>query len=519
MLKNLFFFPGGVKPEHHKQESVTQPIAAAPLPERLILPLKQSVGAAPRPVVTVGEKVCKGQPIAAAEGWISASLHAPTSGTVVDIGNYPIAHPSGLAVPAIVIEADGRDAWGEHAPLDYEKRSPREIQNYLQAFGVVGLGGATFPSHVKLSTHTPVEELIINGAECEPYITCDDLLMRARAADIIAGVAFLRDVLNAKRVVIAIENNKPEAAAALRAAAAAKGENFTIGCIPTCYPAGSLRQLIYTLTGKRAPTNVLPGELGVQCFNVATAYSVWRAVAHGEPVIRRVVTVSGNVRAPQNWEAPIGMAMDALLQLSEPLADTDGVIVGGPMMGFSAPTLNVPLMKGSNCLIARSPKLFPARPPESPCIRCTSCAQACPQGLQPFELYWWSRARNFAKVEEYALSECIECGCCAYVCPASIPLVQYFRFAKSEIRAAAKEQKMAESARARFEFRQFRAEREKAERAEKLARAAAAQAAKLEAAGGAQHDAESAKQAIIAAAVERASVANAAADSAQTENH
>jgi electron transport complex protein RnfC len=518
MLKKLFSFPGGVKPEHHKQESVTLPIAAAPLPERLVLPLRQSAGAAPRPLVNVGAKVLKGQAIAAAEGWISASLHAPTSGTVIDIGHYPLAHPSGLTVPAIVVEADGLDTWVERQPLEHEKLSPREIQNYLQAFGVVGLGGATFPSHVKLSPapNVPIEDLVINGAECEPYITCDDMLMRERAAEIIAGVAFIRDVLNVRRVLIGVENNKPEAVAALRAAVAAKGENFIIATLPARYPAGSLKQLTYALTGKRAPANVLSNALGVQCFNVGTAYSIWRAVAHGEPVVSRIVTVSGNVRAPRNWEVPLGMTMDALLRLSEPLNDTNGVIVGGPMMGFAAPTLEAPITKGSNCLIARSPKLFPEKPPESPCIRCTACAQACPQGLQPFELYWWSRAKNFDKAKEYALDECIECGCCAYVCPAAIPLVQYFRFAKSEIRAAAGEQKIAESAKARFEFRQLRAEREKAERAEKLARAAAAQAAKLAAEQPAQDktsdtpetssvpDEANAKQALIAAAVERA---------------
>jgi electron transport complex protein RnfC len=508
-LQKLFSFPGGVKPEPHKQESAVLPIAVAPLPERLVLPLKQSAGAAPRPLVRVGEKVLKGQTIAAAEGWVSASLHAPTSGAIIDIGDYPLAHPSGLAAPAIVIEADGLDAWVERQALDYAKCAPREIQNYLQDFGVVGLGGATFPSHVKLTpaAGVPVEELIVNGAECEPYITCDDLLMRERAAEIIAGAAFLRDVLEARRVLIAVEDNKPEAIAALRAAVAARDESgergksgsggssggdgdFLVAVIPARYPAGSMRQLIYALTGKRAPANVLPTTLGVQCFNVATVYSVWRAVAHGEPVIRRIVTVSGNVRAPQNWEAPLGMAMDALLQLACPLDDTNGMIVGGPMMGFGAPTPNAPLMKGGNCLIARSPKVFPPKPPESPCIRCTACAQACPQGLQPYELYWWSRAKNFARAEEYALSECIECGCCAYVCPASIPLVQYFRFAKGELRAAAKEQKMAENAKARFEFRQFRAEREKAERAEKLARAAAAQAAKLNSASAPQEGAK-----------------------------
>ncbi|MDR0737061.1 MAG: electron transport complex subunit RsxC [Zoogloeaceae bacterium] len=478
MLRTLFSFPGGIKPDPHKEASARTPIAPVPLPERLVLPLRQSAGIAPLPTVRVGERVKKGQVVAAAEQWISASLHAPTSGKVADIGNYPLAHPSGLPAPAIVIEADGLDEWQERQPLDWQNLAPQAVLRYLQQSGVVGLGGAVFPSHVKLDTEARIEELIINGAECEPYITCDDRLMRERAAEIVSGIALLRDLTGARQTLIAIENNKPEAIRAMRGAISEHRENFAVITLPTRYPAGSLRQLVYALTGKRAPSNVLPTAMNVQCFNVATVHSIWRATAHGEPVVRRVVTVSGNVRAPKNWEAPIGMSMTALLQLSEPFSDTDGLIVGGPMMGLSLPLTNAPITKGSNCLIARSPRIFPPRPPESPCIRCTACAQACPQGLQPFELYWWSRARNFDKAADYALAECIECGCCAYVCPAAIPLVHYFRFAKGELAAAAREQKMADSAKSRFEFRQFRAEREKAEKAEKLAKAAAAQAAK-----------------------------------------
>ncbi|MDR3157807.1 MAG: electron transport complex subunit RsxC [Zoogloeaceae bacterium] len=478
MLRTSFHFPGGVKPDSNKEASARDPIAFAPLPERLALPLKQSAGVAPSPVVRVGERVKKGQVIAAAEQWISASLHAPTSGRIADIGNYPLAHPSGLPAPAIIIETDGLEEWQERPPPDWQRLAPQEVQQYLQQSGVVGLGGAVFPSHVKLDAEARMEELIINGAECEPYVTCDDRLMRERAAEIVSGIALLRDLTGAGQTLIAIENNKPEAIRAMRGAISEHRENFTVVTLPTRYPAGSLRQLIYALTGKRAPFNVLPTAMGVQCFNVATVYSIWRALAHGEPVARRVVTVSGNVRAPRNWDVPLGMSMEALLQLSGPLSDTNGLIVGGPMMGTFLPLTNAPITKGSNCLIARSPRLFPPRPPESPCIRCTACAQACPQGLQPFELYWWSRARDFDKAARYALSECIECGCCAYVCPASIPLVHYFRYAKGELAAAAREQKMADDAKSRFEFRQFRAEREKTEKAEKLAKAAAAQAAK-----------------------------------------
>ncbi|MDR0529173.1 MAG: electron transport complex subunit RsxC [Zoogloeaceae bacterium] len=495
MLKRPLAFRGGIRLAHHKYESAHSPIASAPLPERLILPLRQSAGRAPEPIVREGDRVKKGDRIAAAEEWISASLHAPTSGTVRAIGPFPVAHPSGLSAPAIVIEADGADEWGEKTPLlDSPARSaanraalsPEETQRFLQNMGVVGLGGAVFPSHVKLSRapNTPLQTLIINGAECEPFITCDDRLMRERADDVISGTLFLRDLLEVKETLIAVENNKPEAADALRAAlaradAAREIRDVAVMELPAIYPAGSIKQLIFALTGKRAPAHVLPTALGVQCFNAATVYCVWRAVAHGEPVTHRVVTLTGNVEHPGNMEVPLGMPMGQLLALARPRPETDACIVGGPMMGFLLTDERAPVVKGSNCLIARSDAFFPPLEPETSCIRCTSCAQVCPQGLQPYELYWWSRAKNSEKAARYQLMECIECGCCAYVCPAHIPLVQYFRFAKGEVRAAEKAQDMAARAKERFEFRQLRAEREKAERAEKLARAAALQAEKL----------------------------------------
>ncbi|MDR2636939.1 MAG: electron transport complex subunit RsxC [Zoogloeaceae bacterium] len=517
MLKESFPFFGGIRLAHHKYASADSPVAAVPLPERLVLPLRQSTGVAPSPVVAVGGKVKKGDILAAAEGWVSASLHAPTSGTVVDIGPRPIAHPSGLSAPCIVIETDGEDAWSEKRPLlataDRARLSPKEVQDYLQGMGVVGLGGAMFPSHVKLTKNPgiPLTTLIVNGAECEPFITSDDRLMRERAPEIVSGALFLRDVLEAEEIIFAIEDNKPEAIAAMRAALPEGEGRLRVAGIPSIYPGGSLRQLIHTLTGKRMSRGVHAPTLGVQGFNAATVYSVWRAVAHGEPVTHRIVTVTGNVERPGNLEVPLGMSIRDLLAAARSRPNTEGVIVGGPMMGFLLPHDDAPIGKGNNCLIACSPDIIPKKEAESPCIRCTSCAQVCPQGLQPFELYWWSRARDFDKVERYHIAECIECGCCAYVCPASIPLVQYFRFAKSEIHAAKKERKMAENAKKRFEFRQFRLEREKAERAEKLAKAAAAQAAK-QAAQAKQATSETpaaspedeAKQAIIAAAVERA---------------
>ncbi len=524
----IFSFKGGVKPASHKAESTVLPIAEAPLVARYVVPLHQSIGGTPRPCVAVGDAVLRGQRIGEADGWISAAVHAPTSGTVMAIEDAPMPHPSGLPALAVVIEADGRDAWIERQSVDPAALGPDGVRAYLQQSGVVGLGGAVFPSHAKLSVGKAgaLDELVINGAECEPYITCDDLLMRERAEGIVAGITLFRDLLKPKRVLIGIEDNKPEAIAAMRAAVAKAGEDFAVVAVPTRYPTGGAKELIRVLTGKEVPAAQRSTDQGVQCFNVATAYTAWRAVAFGEPVTSRLVTVTGNVATARNWEVRIGTPIAKVMALAAPKADTDGVVMGGPMMGVMLPDTAAPVIKATNCLIAHSPALFPPKPAEMPCIRCGECARACPHQLQPFELYWWSRAKNFGKAQEYELFDCIECGCCNFVCPSRIPLVSYFRFAKSEIWAREKEKNAAEAAKARFEFKQLRDEREKAEKAEKLAKAAARQAEKAaaEKAAGtatasgpatppasgvaapapAASDPDAAKKAAIAAALERA---------------
>lgn len=483
MFSGLFSFKGGIKPEAHKAESVTLPIAAVPLPKYLHIPLHQNVGGPPRPLVKVGDRVLKGQAIGASDAFVSAAVHASSSGLVRAIAPFPAAHPSGLKTLCVEIETDGEDRWINRQPLDYLNLPPEQVRAHLQNFGVVGMGGAVFPSHAKTeaSCTVPMETLVINGAECEPYITCDDRLMRERTPEILQGAGILRDLLRPRRVLVGVEDNKPEAIAALKATLETLGPRFSefqIVPVPTRYPAGGAKQLIRVLTGHEIAAGQRATSRGVQCFNVATAYFAWRAIAHGEPVVSRVVTVTGNVRTPQNYEALIGMPMEALLALAEPKANTHELIMGGPMMGFSVPNAQAPVVKATNCLIAGSPDLFPPKPLEMPCIRCGACAEACPHELQPFELYWYARAKNFKKVQDYALDDCIECGCCAYVCPSRIPLVQYFRFAKGEIWAQKQEQQASEAAKARFEFKQFREEREKQEKAERLAKAAAAQAAK-----------------------------------------
>lgn len=498
MISRLFKFNGGVHPPEHKLESASSPISAVPMPKRLVLPLRQHVGNVAKVQVAVGEKVLKGQLLAVADGMISAAVHAPTSGSIVAIDEQLIPHASGLPDMCITLEADGEDRWVEREALDYRSLPKAEVIARLRDAGVVGLGGATFPSHVKLreDARHPVTTLIFNGAECEPYITCDDRLMRERADEIVRGIEITQYLLGAQRCLVGVEDNKPEAAAAMRAACASSPLAIEVVEVPTLYPGGGAKQLIKVLTGLEVPSGRLPMEIGVQCFNVATAYTVHRFVNHGEPVISRIVTVTGNVAHPGNFEVPLGMPMSELIQAAGGAASTtNGYIMGGPMMGFNLPSIHVPVVKATNCVIASAPQLFPAQPPALPCIRCARCADACPVNLQPQELYWFAKSHNLDKARDYKLFDCIECGCCNYVCPSQIPLVQYYRYAKSEIIAQDKAKQAANLARERNEFRLARIEREKQERAAKHAQRAA---------GAKTESADDAKKAAIAAAMERA---------------
>ncbi len=511
-MRTLFQFNGGVHPAEHKQESSTQDIACAPLPTQLIVPLQQHIGQRAKPLVQVGDSVLKGQMIGQADGATSCAVHAPTSGRVSAIGEAPVPHPSGLPDLCITITPDGAEQWVERTPLDYQSMSPTEVRKHLRDFGLAGLGGAVFPSHVKLNLGklAKVPTLILNGAECEPWITCDDRLMRERTADIVAGAKIMQHLLNADEVLIGIEDNKPQAIAAMRAACA--DARFEVIAVPTIYPSGGAKQLTKILTGKEPPSGGRSSDIGVQIFNVATAYSVARAVLHGEPLISRIVTVTGNVDQPRNYEVLLGTPVKELVALASPRNDTQGYIMGGPMMGFTLPSDAVPVTKASNCLIASSPKLFPPPPPALPCIRCTQCAQACPVNLQPQDLYWFSRGREFGKAQEYNLFDCIECGCCDYVCPSHIPLVQYYRFAKGEIWAREREKQQADLARERHEFRLQRIEREKKERADKLA-------AKTQGSKAPSANAEAdPKKAAIQAAIERAKLKRAGVMPQNVEN-
>ncbi len=460
---SLHRFHGGLQLDGHKAESLARPLREASLPPRLYLPLRQHIGDPNLPLVEVGNRVRKGDIVAASASLICAPVHAPTSGIVSAIEPQPVAHPSGQADLCIVIEVDGDDEAAPAEPVDTGKLEPAELIEKICRAGIVGLGGAAFPTSPKLSRARAhrVETLIINGVECEPYITCDDILMRTFADEVLRGVAYLQQILAPDTTQIGIEDNKPEAIAAMsRALAANPLAQTEIVPVPTIYPAGGEKQLIQILTGREIPHGRLAFDIGLLCHNVGTCVAIARAFERGEPLLSRIVTISGdNVAAPANFEVRLGTPIAHLIELAGGYLDGDKVhlVMGGPMMGFSLASDAVPIVKASNCILAMRDATIPrAVGPHEECIRCSKCTEVCPANLLPQQLYWHARARNFERTREYHLFDCIECGCCSAVCPSRIPLVQYYRAAKSEIRAAERAQYRSDRARARFEFREKR---------------------------------------------------------------
>jgi len=480
-MRRLWSFPGGIRLPGFKQMSNSETIRGLPVPERVYLPLRQHIGAEARPVVAVGERVDKGQLLAEATSFVSAPVHASTSGVVIDIGKHTVPHPSGIAEECIVIEADGEDHWHSAlAPLaDIDNATPTQLRAAIREAGIVGLGGAVFPSAAKLKPPRSIDTLIINGVECEPYITCDDLLMRSSAEAVLRGCLLLRRILCAGQCILVVEDNKPEAMQQLRLArdilidAGESGaEGIELVGIPTVFPAGGEKQLIKVLTGREVPTGGLPYELGVVCLNVGTAAAVHDAILLGRPLVSRIVTVTGNgIKRPGNYLVPLGTPTHALLDAAGRTDDEAELIMGGPMMGQRLPTSQAMVVKGTNCILVNKPEPQTA---QMPCIRCGSCANACPMKLLPQQLYWHAHGKTFDKLERYQLDSCIECGCCNLVCPSHIPLVSYFRYAKTEIADQAYKRQRAEESRLRSEVRQERLERMKRETAERNARRKAA---------------------------------------------
>lgn len=446
-----------------KSQSSEAPLRHVPLPSRFYIPLKQHLGPEGELCVTVGDHVMRGQPLTSGRGR-TLPVHAPTSGTIEAITPHITAHPSALAELSVILRPDGEDCWYPRSPpADYRQQDAAALLAIIHQSGIAGLGGAGFPTAAKLqSASAGVKTLIVNAAECEPYITADDRLMREHAREIVTGIDVLVHMLQPQRVMIGIEDNKPAAAAALRLAIDPL-TGYQLRVIPTKYPSGGAKQLTRILTGQEVPSGQHSSAIGVVMLNVGTLYAIKRAVIDGEALTERVVTLTGGALEHQgNLWARLGTPVSHLLQHAGFHPDPDQlVIMGGPLMGFTLPALDVPVVKISNCIMAPSVKETGAPQPEQSCIRCGLCADACPAGLLPQQLYWYSRGAEHDKARAHNLADCIECGACAYVCPSNIPLVQYYRQEKAEIRAADLEEERAALAKARYEAKLARREREK----------------------------------------------------------
>jgi electron transport complex protein RnfC len=433
----LFKIRGGVHPSENKQATAGSQIVRVPLASRLFIPLQQHIGAPAEPIVRHGDKIGKGQLLANSQGLISAPVHAPTSGKVIAIGKYPAPHASGLPVRTVIIEPDGEDGWAD-IPLPYRdpfSLDPDEIATKVAAAGIVGMGGATFPSAVKLNLRKryKLQQLVINAAECEPYLTCDDQLMREHGGDIIEGVRLMMIALQVTSATIAIEANKPEAIKTLQEAS--KGQpDITVATVPVRYPMGSEKHLVQALTGLETPARALTADIGIVVHNVATAYAVQRCIRYGRPLIDRIVTVSGGaIKNPGNFLVPIGTPVSFLLDFAGGFSEEHAHLIGGgPMMGLPLPDVKVPIVKGSGGILALT-KRETAQRQAMPCIRCGGCVTACPCGLLPLEMANRARNNDLEGALTFGLMDCIACGSCSYVCPSHIPLVQYFNFAKGAL--------------------------------------------------------------------------------------
>lgn len=462
----LWDFHGGIHPPARKDYTSQKPIGRLSLPERLYVPLRQHIGVAGALLVKTGQRVLKGQALTAADSAMAVPVHAPTSGIVVAIEPHIAAHPSALPEPCVVIEPDGLEEWRPRHGLNLLESDKALLLKRIQQAGIAGMGGAGFPTHLKSGGAAGVDYLIINAVECEPYISADDVLMQEYATTIVKGIDILCQLLSPAAVLIGIEDDKPDAIAAMQAACSQR-EQYLVRVVPAKYPSGGEKQLIQLLTSKEVPAGRRPLDIGIVMQNVGTAFAIAQAVLEDIPLISRIVTVTGDsLSQPQNMHALIGTPVGALLDACGFMPEPEQrVIMGGPMMGFTLPSLSVPLVKTTNCILAPTQQELPSAGPEMDCIRCGACAEVCPATLLPQQLLWYSKAKDQDKLKEYNLADCIECGACAYVCPSEIPLVHYYRVAKAEIREQSRDELKAEQAKARFEARNERLEKEKQERA------------------------------------------------------
>lgn len=460
---------GGLRLQAQKKISTTHPIRKPPLPEQLVLPITQHAGDPAQPVVGIGEQVLKGQLIAAAEGSLGAPVHASSSGKVVAIEPWPVSRRFGDNAPCIVIECDGKDQEIESAetPLAYDSLSAEVLLAKILQGGIVGLGGAVFPTAQKLmqAITCDLEFLILNGVECEPYISCDDLLMREHAAEVIGGAQILMRALQLEVTYIVVESDKPEA---IRSLGEVLGEHddarIILKQVPTIYPSGGEDQLVQLVTNREVPSGGLPTDVGCLVQNVGTAVAIHDWIVHNKPLLSRITTVTGDgVAQAMNVEARLGTTVADIVEFAGGYTEhANQLIIGGPMTGKSVTSDRVPVVKATNCILVLSET--PAQGPELPCIRCGDCASVCPVQLLPQQLFWYACADDEAKMRSYGLIDCIECGCCDLVCPSHIPLTADFRTAKARIRELADEKGRAERARLRFESRNERLEKEQQSR-------------------------------------------------------
>ena len=465
---------GGLRLAAHKDESTAEPIRHMPVPAQLVLPITQHSGDPAQPVVDIGERVLKGQLIASPDGLLGAPVHASSSGRVIAIEPWPVHRRYGENAPCIVIECDGEDRAEDQQATEsrFEDLPGDELLARILDGGIVGLGGAAFPTAQKLMQAAAgnLEFLILNGVECEPYISCDDALMRERAREIVGGARILMQALRLDHCYIVVESDKPEA---IRRLGEALGEcdddRLVLKQVPTIYPSGGEDQLVQLVTNREVPSGGLPADVGCLVQNVGTAAAIHNWIADREPLISRVTTVTGDgVAMPMNVLARLGTTVADIVAFAGGYTErATRLIIGGPMTGKSVTTDRVPLVKASNCILVLGET--PIVAPEKPCIRCGECAEVCPVQLLPQQLYWYACADDEAKLRSYGLTDCIECGCCDLVCPSHIPLTADFRVAKARIREMADEKARAERARRRFEARNERLESERRERESELA--------------------------------------------------
>jgi electron transport complex protein RnfC len=433
-FKRAATFEHGIHPAYNK-ETGSLPIKRMPFAPRLIVPLSQHIGKPAVCCVSVGQEVRRGEVIATADGFVSLPVHAPATGVVEAIGVMPAAN--GKMVDSITIrvyQADSQQVLvGE--PRDIETMDKKELLAAIQSTGISGLGGATFPAHVKLSVppDTKIDTMVVNGAECEPFLTCDHRIMVERTQDLIRGIRIAMKVSGAPRTVIGVEDNKPDAIAAIRAALPADG-TITVQALETKYPQGAEDTIIYALLGREIPAGQRPASIGVLVNNVMTLAYLGRLLPAGEGIVERVLTVAGpGVEKPGNYIVPIGTPLRFLLEQVGAKSSAKEIILGGPMMGMTISSLDVPVTKGTSGVLAFGKGQLPEVAQRTyACIKCGECLNVCPKFLNPSQLGLLAAKREYtAMAEQYNLDRCFECGCCSYVCPSHIPLVQQFRIAKA----------------------------------------------------------------------------------------